>query len=95
MASRNSPLLDEIEAFIAEAQMGESYFGKKSAGNSELVARLRGGGRVWPETEAKVRSFILMRREMARHKSRGRKIGHVQEVASAKGSRERTARASA
>nr|WP_010400597.1 hypothetical protein [Paracoccus sp. TRP] len=50
--------LQEIEAFLAETGMGESYFGKRAAGNSELVSRLRGNGRVWPETEAKVRSFI-------------------------------------
>lgn len=38
--------------------MGESYFGKLAARNSELVKRLRQGGRVWPETEAEVRDFI-------------------------------------
>ena len=41
--------------------MGETYFGKASAGNSELVARLRNGGRVWPETEQKVLAFIESR----------------------------------
>ena len=57
-------LLREIDAFLASTGMGESYFGKKSTGNSEVVPRLRNGGRVWPETEAKIRSFILMRRTM-------------------------------
>ena len=51
-------LLSEIDTFTARTGMGESYFGKLAAGNSELVPRLRRGGRVWPETEAKVRRFI-------------------------------------
>ena len=58
MAKTPPTFLQEIEAFLAETGMGESYFGKRAAGNSELVSRLRGNGRVWPETEAKVRSFI-------------------------------------
>lgn len=46
---------------MASAEMGESYFGKAACGNSELVARLRNGGRVWPETEAKIRAFLASR----------------------------------
>jgi len=38
--------------------MGEAYFGKLAVGNSELVKRLRGGGRVWPETEGKARAYM-------------------------------------
>lgn len=57
-----SPFLDEIEAFLLESGMGASYFGRIAAGNSELVERLRSGGRVWPETEQKVRAFIVSRR---------------------------------
>jgi hypothetical protein len=56
-------LLAEIEAFLAQKGMGESYFGKKATGNSEIVARLRNGGRVWPETEERVRTFIARSRE--------------------------------
>lgn len=51
-------LLSDIEAFIARTKMGESYFGKRATGNSELVKRLRADKRIWPETAAKVRSFI-------------------------------------
>ena len=54
----HSKLLREIEAFLASSGMGESYFGKKSVGNSEVVSRLRRGRRVWPETESRIRSFI-------------------------------------
>lgn len=42
--------------------MAETYFGKRAVGNSELVSRLRGGGRVWPETEEKARAFMKKRR---------------------------------
>lgn len=69
-------LLAEIETFLATHKMGETYFGKAAAGNSELVARLRSGKRVWPETEAKVLSFIRVRREMARLQSHGSEHSH-------------------
>lgn len=61
MSETPPTLLQEIEAFLAVSGMGASYFGKCAAGNSELVARLRGNRRVWPETEAKVRSFMMER----------------------------------
>lgn len=59
-------LLKEIDDFLRETRMGASYFGKVAAGNSELVSRLRGGRRVWPETEEKVLAFIAERRSQAR-----------------------------
>lgn len=59
-------ILDEIDAFLRESGMGASYFGKVATGNSELVARLRAGGRVWPETEQKVRDFIRQQRRARR-----------------------------
>lgn len=75
MAKTPRTLLQEIEAFLSETGMGESYFGKKAAGNSELVARLRDGRRVWPETEAKVRSFIMVTRGEVR--KRGHTVASV------------------
>lgn len=71
MAKSQNTLLNEIEAFLSETGMGDSYFGKKATGNSELVARLRDGRRVWPETEAKVRSFILSARSGVRARGHG------------------------
>lgn len=56
-------LLTEIEEFLTETGMGPSYFGKAAMNNSELVSRLRKGGRVWPETEQKVRAFIRSQRK--------------------------------
>ena len=51
-------LLRDIEQHLGQTGMGAAYFGKRSCGNSELVARLRAGGRVWPETAARVRAFM-------------------------------------
>lgn len=58
----HDPILTEIDTFLSETGMGASYFGKKAAGNSEVVARLRSGGRVWPETRDKLLSFIASER---------------------------------
>lgn len=66
MANSNKKLMTEIEAFLSTTGMGASYFGKVAAGNSELVARLRKDGRVWPETAAKVRGFMRRRRVLDR-----------------------------
>lgn len=53
--------LEEVEAFLAQTGMGETYFGRVSVGNSELVNRLRAGGRCWPETQRKARDFMIAR----------------------------------
>lgn len=58
-----SSILAEIDAFLTEVGMGQSYFGKAAVGNSEIVRRLRVGGRVWPETESKLRAFMASVRE--------------------------------
>lgn len=51
-------LLSKIESFLAANPMGETYFGKKSVGNSELIPRLRAGRFVSPATEKRVKDFI-------------------------------------
>ena len=63
-------LLARIDAYLDKSGMSETYLGKAAAGNSEVVRRLRNGGRVWPETEAKILSFIMMREKIARTKLR-------------------------
>lgn len=55
-------LLTEIDEFLAEAEIGEHRFGILASSNGRLVERLRSGGRIWPETEAKVRAFIRAER---------------------------------
>ncbi len=62
-------LLTEIEGFIAETGMGETYFGKVSVGNSELVPRLRERRKngmyrsVLFETAESVRAFMQAYRQ--------------------------------
>jgi hypothetical protein len=55
-------LIVEIDAFLAESRIGEHRFGYLAAKNGRLVERLRSGGRVWPETEERVRAFMEQRR---------------------------------
>lgn len=54
---RNTLLID-IDAFCRETGLTEYRFGWLAVKNGRLVERLRGGGRVWPETDAKVRAFM-------------------------------------
>lgn len=58
---QHTPLLIEIDAFLARTGMAPSYFGKISVGNSELVDRLRAGGDVRTRTAERVRAFIESR----------------------------------
>lgn len=62
----NKRLLSEIDAYLAEAGISEHRFGILAAHNGRLVERLRNGGRVWPETEERVRAFIAERRKRDR-----------------------------
>lgn len=66
-------LLQEIEAFLAETRTGTFRFGIKATKNGRLVERLRSGGRVWPETEIEIRTFMRMEREkLSRSKKKDR-----------------------
>lgn len=60
--SSRSQLLSDIEAFLAETGMGQSYFGKKAVGNSEVVSRLRDGRNVRLDTAEKIACFIKQHR---------------------------------
>jgi hypothetical protein len=51
-------LIEDIDAFLKEAQMSPVTFGRKALGDPHFVGQLRGGRRCWPETEAKARRFI-------------------------------------
>lgn len=59
-------LISEIDAFLAEFRIGEHRFGILAANNGRLVERLRSGGRVWPETEERIRSFMADCRKAGR-----------------------------
>lgn len=56
MASKT--LIQEIKAFLSQTGMSAYRFGFLAARNGRLVERLERGGRVWPETEEAVRSFM-------------------------------------
>ncbi len=51
---------DDLRKFIERI---ERLHEERATGNSEVVARLRAGRRVWPETEQKVRAFIRTERQ--------------------------------
>jgi hypothetical protein len=55
-------LLSDIDAFLQETGIAEGYFGWKSARNWRLMERLRAGRRIWPETEAEIRAFMISTR---------------------------------
>jgi len=56
--SANKPLLREIEAFIRGAGIAESTFGLQAVNDGKFVRRLRNGGRIFQETEDRVRTYI-------------------------------------
>lgn len=58
-------LLAEIHAFLRLSEMGPSYFGKVSCGNSELIKRLESGCTITLTTVERVRSFMLERSKVA------------------------------
>lgn len=55
-----SSLLQDIEAFLAthSATLSPTAFGERAMNDRHLVRQLRGGRRLWPETEQKVRHFM-------------------------------------
>ncbi len=57
-------LLQDIDAFLAETGIGEYMFGLRAVKNGRLVERLRAGRRIWPETEAEVRGFMIAQRKL-------------------------------
>ena len=58
----NPKLLSDIDQFLAETGMGDFNFGWLAARNGRLLERLRAGRRVWPETEAQIRAFMITER---------------------------------
>ena len=56
-------LLSDIEAFLTETGMPAWSFGFSAVKSGTLVDRLRKGGRTWPETEARIRAFMITERQ--------------------------------
>jgi len=53
-----STLLDSISAFCRASGVAESTFGRRAVNDGKLVARLRRGARIKPETLARLRAFM-------------------------------------
>lgn len=51
-------LISDIESFISRNSIPVTRFGHLALGDKHFVKQLRNGRRVWPETEARVRSFM-------------------------------------
>lgn len=51
-------LVAKIEAFLADSGMSATYFGKKAAGNSEVLARLKSGKTITVVVEQRLLLFI-------------------------------------
>ena len=51
-------LLADIESHLEKTGISEFGFGFESVKNGRLIERLRKGGRVWPETEDEIRSYM-------------------------------------
>ena len=51
-------LLKDIEAFCEATGTAPSTFGQQAINDGKFIPQLKGGRRVWPETEQKVRAFI-------------------------------------
>lgn len=58
MDTAEQPLAEAIDAFIETHSMSPVTFGRRALNDPHFVAQLKGGRRCWPETEAKVRTFI-------------------------------------
>ena len=58
-----TPILEEIDAFMAETGIGGFRFGMLAIKNGRLVERLRYGGRIWPDTEERIRAFMIAEKE--------------------------------
>lgn len=52
-------LLTDIEAFLDAHGLSPTAFGVLALNDRHFVKQLRRGRRVWPETEARVRNFMV------------------------------------
>lgn len=56
-------LLTQLEEFAAETGLGEHRVGILVARNGRIFDRIRAGGRIWPETEARIRLNLEIERK--------------------------------
>lgn len=58
-----STLLDDLTAFVAESGLSKHRAGIILANNGRLIDRLEEGGRIWPDTEQKIRDALAAERQ--------------------------------
>ena len=51
-------LLADVDAYLMKTGMAATTFGRKSVNDGKCLERLRKGGRAWPETVARIQSFM-------------------------------------
>lgn len=52
-------LLSDIQAFCKVHGMAQTRFGELALNDKPFVAQLEAGRRIWPETEDKIRTFMV------------------------------------
>ena len=55
----NHPLLNDIDAFLRIHKLSDSAFGRQAVNDWKLIRQLRVGRRLWPDTEGRVRTFMV------------------------------------
>jgi hypothetical protein len=60
------PLLNDIDAFLRVHKLSDSAFGRQAVNDWKLIRQLRAGRRLWPDTEGRVRTFMVTYRPKAR-----------------------------
>ena len=58
-------LLTEIDAFISEAKIAETTFGRRAVNDGKFVGKLRTGAGITVATVDRVRAYITKQRELA------------------------------
>lgn len=58
-------LLTEIDAFIIEAKIAETTFGRRAVNDGKFVGKLRAGAGITVATVDRVRAYIAKQRELA------------------------------
>ncbi len=53
-----NPILAEVEAFVERTGISRRRVGMEALSNGDLFARLRRGGRLWPENEQRLRDYM-------------------------------------
>jgi tRNA-dihydrouridine synthase len=56
-------VLADVDEYLSATGMKETTFGRLAVNDGKCIARLRKGGRAWPETIAKITEFMSSSRE--------------------------------